>query len=242
MPRLDLTVLAIPAFIGAMGAEYAWQRRHPAAPGEIPSGRLRAQRHQSPSGPGSTRSARSPVLRPWPPSARPPSPSPRPGPHRRAAAGSSASPASTGAPAQPPRPWPSSVGMPFSGTRSSASSSPAGQRVPSGGWVSLSASRTPRIAGPRRARSTTMTWATGQERAKQNATPNVVPDEHLTVPLAPHSRPVDRLRPMKPRVSQGARQASPAAYALDTLVMRAARNRHRLRSPSADGRWQAVDP
>lgn len=34
MPRVDLTVLAIPGFFGAMGAEYAWQRRHPAAPGE----------------------------------------------------------------------------------------------------------------------------------------------------------------------------------------------------------------
>ena len=38
MPRLDLTVLAIPGFIGAMGAEYAWQRRHPAAPGETRAG------------------------------------------------------------------------------------------------------------------------------------------------------------------------------------------------------------
>ncbi|MBB2894649.1 sterol desaturase family protein [Flexivirga oryzae] len=31
--RLDLTVLAIPGFIGAMAAEYAWQRKHPAPPG-----------------------------------------------------------------------------------------------------------------------------------------------------------------------------------------------------------------
>ncbi|MEO7070928.1 MAG: sterol desaturase family protein [Nostocoides sp.] len=31
--RVDLTVLAIPAYIGAMGAEYAWQRRHPVEPG-----------------------------------------------------------------------------------------------------------------------------------------------------------------------------------------------------------------
>ncbi|MDF8262678.1 sterol desaturase family protein [Luteipulveratus flavus] len=29
----DLTVLAIPGFIAAMAAEYAWQRRHPVAPG-----------------------------------------------------------------------------------------------------------------------------------------------------------------------------------------------------------------
>lgn len=31
--KVDLTVLAIPAYIGAMGAEYAWQRTHPVAPG-----------------------------------------------------------------------------------------------------------------------------------------------------------------------------------------------------------------
>ena len=31
--KLDLTVLAIPGFIGAMAAEYAWQRKHPVAPG-----------------------------------------------------------------------------------------------------------------------------------------------------------------------------------------------------------------
>ena len=31
--KLDLTVLAIPGFIGAMAAEYAWQRTHPVAPG-----------------------------------------------------------------------------------------------------------------------------------------------------------------------------------------------------------------
>ncbi|MEZ5096034.1 MAG: sterol desaturase family protein [Nocardioides sp.] len=31
--KLDLTVLAIPAFLGAMGAEYLWQRRHPVAAG-----------------------------------------------------------------------------------------------------------------------------------------------------------------------------------------------------------------
>lgn len=31
--KLDLTVLAIPAFIGGMAAEYAWQRKHPAPPG-----------------------------------------------------------------------------------------------------------------------------------------------------------------------------------------------------------------
>ena len=28
--KLDLTVLAIPGFIGSMVAEYAWQKRHPA--------------------------------------------------------------------------------------------------------------------------------------------------------------------------------------------------------------------
>lgn len=38
MKRPDLTVLAIPAFIGAMGAEFWWQRRHPAAPGEERAG------------------------------------------------------------------------------------------------------------------------------------------------------------------------------------------------------------
>lgn len=34
MPKVDLTVLAIPAFVGAMGAEHAWQRRRPAATGQ----------------------------------------------------------------------------------------------------------------------------------------------------------------------------------------------------------------
>jgi sterol desaturase/sphingolipid hydroxylase (fatty acid hydroxylase superfamily) len=38
MRRPDLTVLAIPAFIGAMAAEYVWQRRHPAAPGATRAG------------------------------------------------------------------------------------------------------------------------------------------------------------------------------------------------------------
>ena len=38
MGRPDLTVLAIPAFVGAMGAEYAWQRRHPAPPGTSRAG------------------------------------------------------------------------------------------------------------------------------------------------------------------------------------------------------------
>ncbi|NYF98435.1 sterol desaturase family protein [Janibacter cremeus] len=38
MQRPDLTVLAIPAFIGAMGAEYWWQRRNPAAPGTTRAG------------------------------------------------------------------------------------------------------------------------------------------------------------------------------------------------------------
>ena len=31
--KLDLTVMAIPALVGAMAAEYVWQRRHPVAPG-----------------------------------------------------------------------------------------------------------------------------------------------------------------------------------------------------------------
>ena len=31
--KIDLTVAAIPAFIGAMGAEYLWQRSHPVEPG-----------------------------------------------------------------------------------------------------------------------------------------------------------------------------------------------------------------
>jgi sterol desaturase/sphingolipid hydroxylase (fatty acid hydroxylase superfamily) len=31
--KVDLTVLAIPAYLGAMGAEYAWQRRHPVPAG-----------------------------------------------------------------------------------------------------------------------------------------------------------------------------------------------------------------
>ena len=31
MRRPDLTVLAIPAFVGAMAAEVLWQRRNPAA-------------------------------------------------------------------------------------------------------------------------------------------------------------------------------------------------------------------
>lgn len=36
--KVDLTVLAIPGFIGAMAAEWAWQRRHPPAPGEVRRG------------------------------------------------------------------------------------------------------------------------------------------------------------------------------------------------------------
>ena len=36
--KVDLTVLAIPGFLGAMAAEWAWQRRHPAAPGEVRRG------------------------------------------------------------------------------------------------------------------------------------------------------------------------------------------------------------
>src|SRR6478735_4391921 len=31
--KVDLTVLAIPAYVGAMGAEYLWQRRHPVPAG-----------------------------------------------------------------------------------------------------------------------------------------------------------------------------------------------------------------
>ncbi|HQR27782.1 MAG TPA: hypothetical protein PLP61_12160, partial [Nocardioides sp.] len=31
--KVDLTVAAIPAFFGAMGAEYLWQRAHPVEPG-----------------------------------------------------------------------------------------------------------------------------------------------------------------------------------------------------------------
>ena len=31
--KIDLTVAAIPAFVGAMVAEYAWQRAHPVEPG-----------------------------------------------------------------------------------------------------------------------------------------------------------------------------------------------------------------
>jgi sterol desaturase/sphingolipid hydroxylase (fatty acid hydroxylase superfamily) len=36
--KVDLTVLAIPGFIGAMAAEYAWQRRHPAPAGTTRTG------------------------------------------------------------------------------------------------------------------------------------------------------------------------------------------------------------
>lgn len=38
MARLDLTVLAIPGFVAAMGAEYAWQKRHPTPEGEERAG------------------------------------------------------------------------------------------------------------------------------------------------------------------------------------------------------------
>ena len=38
MRRPDLTVLAIPAFVGAMAAESLWQRRHPAEPGTTRAG------------------------------------------------------------------------------------------------------------------------------------------------------------------------------------------------------------
>ncbi len=38
MARPDLTVLAIPGFVAAMGAEYAWQKRHPAPEGEDRAG------------------------------------------------------------------------------------------------------------------------------------------------------------------------------------------------------------
>ena len=42
--KVDLTVLAIPAYVGAMGAEYAWQRRAP-GPGRHPRRRLPDRRH-----------------------------------------------------------------------------------------------------------------------------------------------------------------------------------------------------
>ncbi len=38
MGRADLTVLAIPGFLGAMAAEYTWQRRHPGRPGDARPG------------------------------------------------------------------------------------------------------------------------------------------------------------------------------------------------------------
>ncbi len=38
MPRIDLTVVAIPAYVGAMGAEYLWQRRNPPPPGTTRAG------------------------------------------------------------------------------------------------------------------------------------------------------------------------------------------------------------
>ncbi len=38
MKRPDLTVLAIPAFVGAMAAEYWWQKRHPAPAGTTRAG------------------------------------------------------------------------------------------------------------------------------------------------------------------------------------------------------------
>ena len=38
MARPDLTVLAVPGFVAAMAAELAWQRRHPAAPGQERAG------------------------------------------------------------------------------------------------------------------------------------------------------------------------------------------------------------
>lgn len=38
MRRPDLTVIAIPAYIGAMAAEYVWQRRNPAPPGTTRAG------------------------------------------------------------------------------------------------------------------------------------------------------------------------------------------------------------
>lgn len=38
MPRPDLTVLAVPAFITAMGVEYWWQRTHPSQPGQSRAG------------------------------------------------------------------------------------------------------------------------------------------------------------------------------------------------------------
>ena len=38
MPKIDLTVVAIPAYVGAMGAEYLWQKRHPPPPGTTRAG------------------------------------------------------------------------------------------------------------------------------------------------------------------------------------------------------------
>ncbi|WP_377639550.1 sterol desaturase family protein [Oryzobacter terrae] len=38
MPRVDLTVVAIPAYVGAMGAEYLWQKRNPPPPGTTRAG------------------------------------------------------------------------------------------------------------------------------------------------------------------------------------------------------------
>ncbi len=38
MPKIDLTVVAIPAYVGAMGAEYLWQKRNPPPPGTTRAG------------------------------------------------------------------------------------------------------------------------------------------------------------------------------------------------------------
>lgn len=38
MAKVDLTVVAIPGYVAAMVAEWAWQRRHPAAPGDARTG------------------------------------------------------------------------------------------------------------------------------------------------------------------------------------------------------------
>ena len=38
LPKVDLTVVAIPGFIGAMVAEHLWLRAHPAAPGTTRAG------------------------------------------------------------------------------------------------------------------------------------------------------------------------------------------------------------
>jgi hypothetical protein len=115
MPRPDLTVLAIPAFIGAMGAELLWQRRNPSPPGTSRAGDYEladtiasltmgvgslvapvvTKRLLDPVTPGVGRhatplsAAASPEARPSPPWRRPRSPSRPHGRRRRAARGCS---------------------------------------------------------------------------------------------------------------------------------------------------------